>query len=239
MSVRYTRQFKYGDKGSDVEAVGRALARSKTTGVTKLAVFSLFPRRIRRTWGRRKQRDLKRFKRKHGLPVNTVYGRGAHEKLSPFFDARAKKLINAWEPPNAEALARWNKLLYAMKQMHEHSAGYGYGAGHGAPLSKLDWNDLYDCSSSTSKALHYAGMFPSEYAWVSGAIGNNYGKAGKGEYFTVYAHQGHAWIKLNRSRWWRFDTSPYGDPRSPRSGPRLRYLPRWTLGFNARHWAGM
>lgn len=237
MSVRYTRRFRYGDTGPDVEGVGRALARAGH-GIP-LVVFARLPIRVRRRWGIRKQRALKQFKRKHGLKADYVYGTGAHQKLSRFFDAKAKHLMTLYpEKPKPEEL-KWLKLLDAMRKLNANTAGYGYGSGHGSRLDSQDWNDLYDCSSSTSKALHEGGVFPSSYAWVSGDFAQRYGEPGKGKYFTVYANSGHVWIRLHRSRWWRFDTSPHGDPRSPKSGPRLRYLPRPTWGFSARHWPKM
>lgn len=237
MSVRYTRQFRYRDHGTDVEGVGRALCRA---GVfMPLIAFNALPVKTRRTWGIRKQKALKKFKRKHGLRANYIYGAKAHAKLSPHFDARARKLMNDWNRPLPESERHWDKLLESMQALNRNTAGYVYGSGHNSRLGSLDANDPYDCSSSTSKVLFDAGMFPSEYAWTSGKLATSYGRPGRGEYFTVYAHSGHAWIRLHKSRWWRFDTSPHGDPRSPKSGPRLRYLPRHTFGFTARHWPGM
>jgi hypothetical protein len=125
-----------------------------------------------------------------------------------------------------------------MQSVSGHTAGYLLGAGHGRPLDSLDPNGRFDCSSSTSYVLRKADMFPREYAMVSGDF-RNWGEPGKGSYFTVYYNAGHVWIRLHRSRWWRFDTSPQGDPRSPKSGPRLRYVPRFTTSFGARHWKGM
>lgn len=237
MAVRYTRQFKYRDRGSDVEGVGRALCRAKV--LMPLVAFNALPASSRRTWGIRKQKALKKFKRKHGLKADFNYGPKAHAKLSRFFDAKGKKMMEDWHPPLSEAEKHWARLLVIMKALNNNTAGYNYGAGHSTRLDNQDPNDPYDCSSSTSKVLHEAGMFPSEYAWVSGNFARSYGKPGRGEYFTVYANGRHVWIRLHRSIWWRFDTSPYGDSKSPKRGPRLRFVPRLTLGFTARHWPGM
>lgn len=237
MSVRYTREFKYRNRGPDVEGVGRALCRA---GVfMPLVAFNALPLKSRRTWGIRKQKALKKFKRKHGLRADYIYGKKAHAKLSPYFDAKAKRLMEDWQQPSTEDEKRWNRLMQSMQALNRNTAGYVYSAGHSSRLSSLDANDAYDCSSSTSKVLYDAGMFPDDYAWTSGKFATSYGKPGRGEYFTVYAHNGHAWIRLYKSRWWRFDTSPHGDRKSPKSGPRLRYLPRLTFGFTARHWPGM
>lgn len=235
MAIPYTRQFKPGDRGADVEAVGRALARSKTPGNTSLLRFAAYPRPVRRIWGTRKQHDLRRFKKRQGLKVDGAYTKAAHEKLEPFFDAKARKLMASYEPPAQDV--HWTKLLASMRALDAHTRGYRLGAGHGVKLSSLSPGDSYDCSSSTAKVLYDAGLFPEEYAWVSGKFARSYGQPGKGKLFTVYANDGHVWLRLHRSRWWRFDTSPHSSSDT-RSGPRLRYTPRFTFGFSARHWSG-
>lgn len=236
MTVRYTRQFKFGDKGSDVQGVGRALARAK---MLSWRTWIITPLRIRQTWGPRKQRALKRFKSTHGLLHDSRYTREAHAKLSPYFDAKAKQLMKDWHPPLSTADKHWKALMVQMQLLNKNTAGYVYGAGHGTRIDSQDPNDAFDCSSSTSYVTHKAGMFPPEYAWVSGEFARSYGVPGKGKYFTIYANGGHVWIRLHKSIYWRFDTSPYGDTKSPKSGPRLRFMPRLTWGFTARHWPGM
>ena len=233
MSVRYTRLFRLGDKGTDVQGVGRALARAR---MLNWLVWVASPLSVKRTWGPRKQEALKKFKKSHGLIADYRYTKQAHEKLSPFFDVKARSLMESWRPPDPE---KWTKLMVSMKALHNNTTGYVFGAGHGVKLSTLTPQDSYDCSSSTSKVLYDAGMFTSEYACVSGDFARNYGLPGRGQYFTVYANGGHVFIRLHKSIYWRFDTSPYGDTQSPKSGPRLRFLPRPTFGFTARHWPGM
>ena len=95
--VRYTRSFRYGDHGADIEAVGRALCLAGE-GISPL-VFAALPTSVRRTWGRRKQKWLSRFKRKHGLSGAPTYGKRTHAALSPHFDTRARVLMNSWQPP--------------------------------------------------------------------------------------------------------------------------------------------
>lgn len=235
--VRYTREFKYGDRGSDVEGVGRALCHARV--FIPLIVFNRLPRIVRRTWGRRKQKALKQFKKTHKLRADFHYGPKAHAALSKHFDAKARKLMRDWEAPHAKQDKQFATLLAAMIKMTADSPGYGYGSGHGEALISISTHDYLDCSSSTSKALHMAGMFPDRYAWDSGKFARSYGKPGRGDYFTVYANSSHVWVRLHKTRWWRFDTSSYGDSRSWKRGPRLRFLPRPTWGFTARHWPGM
>lgn len=230
--------MRYGERGPHVEAVGRALARAPGSGM-RLSWFVLQPKLVRRTWGKRKQKALIRFKRRHGLPANPKYGRPTHAKLSPFFDARARALLAEATKPRDPKLVAYDKLLAVMKQMSALTPGYGYGSGHGERLDTISYRQRLDCSSSTSKALHDAGFFPYPYAWVSGDFARRYGVPGRGKFFTVYANDGHVWIKLEKRRlpWWRFDTSPHGDGSG--SGPRLRITPRRTSGFSARHHQGM
>lgn len=239
MAVRYTRQFRFGDKGPDVEGVGRALTRSKTRGNTNYYLFTKFPESIRRTWGSRKQKDLKRFKQKHGLTPDYAYTAKAHAKLSPYFDSKARKLMNSWEPPHPYQTTHWNRLMAAMLAVHKQNPGYFYGGEHDGSIDDDLPTGHFDCSSSCSYVLHKAGMFPYSHAIVSGEF-EHWGEPGPGQWFTVYCNEGHVWIRLNHARiWWRFDTSPYGDSKSRRNGARLRFTPRPTWGFTARHWKGM
>lgn len=156
----------------------------------------------------------------------------------PIFDATAVKLLKKEVQqfgPEAEAEERFQKMLVAMKLMSDATPGYLLGGGHGVLLSQVSpWQRL-DCSSSTSKALYEAGMFPFDYALVSWDF-VRWGEAGPGRYFTVYYNYEHVWIRLLKSRWWRFDTSPHGDGGR---GPKLRYLPRSSSTFRERHWPGM
>ena len=59
-----------------------------------------------------------------------------------------------------------------------------------------------------------------------------WGKKGKGEWITVYAHGGHAWVKIAGLR---LDTSAAGERRSSGKGPRWRKNLRGGSGFVRRH----
>jgi hypothetical protein len=127
--------------------------------------------------------------------------------------------------------------LYAeAKRISDAGGTYVYGGGHGGALSSLQSGQGLDCSSSSSLALKRAGLFSDNVAWVSGRFASSYGQPGPGQHFTVWANGGHVWIEfhgLGAAK--RFDTSPHG---SGGRGPRLRYTPRSTSGFVARHWPG-
>lgn len=96
---------------------------------------------------------------------------------------------------------------------------YVYGGGHGK------WNDRgYDCSGSVSYALHGAGLLKT--ALPSGPF-MSWGAAGKGDWVTIYAHGGHAYMVVAGLR---FDTSGRSG-----SGSRWQSNNRSSAGFTARH----
>jgi cell wall-associated NlpC family hydrolase len=100
---------------------------------------------------------------------------------------------------------------------------YRYGGGHGR------FRDSgYDCSGAVSYALHGAGLLgrPRD---SSGLM--SWGRRGRGEWITVYAHGGHAYMVIAGLR---FDTSGRGE-----SGPRWRPERRSARGYVARHPAGL
>jgi cell wall-associated NlpC family hydrolase len=100
---------------------------------------------------------------------------------------------------------------------------YKWGGGHGR------FSDTgYDCSGTVSYVLHAAGLLKVARA-SSGLM--SYGKAGKGEWISVYAHGGHAYIVIAGLR---FDTSGRGE-----EGPRWRLEPRSGGGYTVRHPAGL
>jgi peptidoglycan hydrolase-like protein with peptidoglycan-binding domain len=96
---------------------------------------------------------------------------------------------------------------------------YIYGGGHGR------WNDSgYDCSGSVSYALHGAGLLDAPLP--SGPM-MSWGKAGAGDWITIYANGGHAYMYVAGLR---FDTSGRG-----KSGSRWQSDERSNGGFTARH----
>jgi 3D (Asp-Asp-Asp) domain-containing protein len=118
-----------------------------------------------------------------------------------------------------------------------HDATYGYGAGHGPPLSTSQ--PAYDCSSAVSYVLHGGGVF-GDYAWVSGEL-EHYGEPGPGKWVTVYANSEHAFMYVAGVR---FDTSWKGTDEGPndgQDGPRWRVypeVPKWAT-WVVRHPPGL
>lgn len=96
---------------------------------------------------------------------------------------------------------------------------YKWGGGHGR------WSDSgYDCSGTVSYVLHAAGLL--ERARDSTGL-MSYGYRGKGDWITVYAHGGHAYMVIAGLR---FDTSGRGE-----EGPRWRLEPTGARGYAKRH----
>jgi cell wall-associated NlpC family hydrolase len=100
---------------------------------------------------------------------------------------------------------------------------YKWGGGHGR------WRDRgYDCSGSVSYVLHAAGLL--KRARASGGL-MSYGRRGKGDWITVYANGGHAYMIIAGLR---FDTSGRGE-----EGPRWRLERRSGRAYVKRHPNGL
>jgi cell wall-associated NlpC family hydrolase len=100
---------------------------------------------------------------------------------------------------------------------------YKYGGGHGR------WRDSgYDCSGSVSYALHAAGLLDTALD-SSGFMG--FGERGRGEWVTVRANAGHAYLIVAGLR---FDTSAH-----KQTGNRWSAAMRSARGFAGRHPAGL
>ncbi len=95
--------------------------------------------------------------------------------------------------PNC-APTRIQKVIKAAN--HIVGTSYCYGGGHSSFKSSC-----YDCSGSVSKALH-GGHFVDTPMDSSGFM--RWAKHGKGDWFTVYANPGHAFLVVAGLR---FDTS--------------------------------
>ena len=103
------------------------------------------------------------------------------------------------------------------------STPYIWGGGHGSFSDRG-----YDCSGSVSYVLHAAGVLSSPEA--SGPL-ESWGTSGPGNWITVYANAGHAWMTVGGLR---FDTSG-------RSGSGSRWQTGMDAGggFTVRHYPGL
>jgi cell wall-associated NlpC family hydrolase len=103
------------------------------------------------------------------------------------------------------------------------SKPYRYGGGHGR------WRDSgYDCSGSISYALHGAGLL--RLPLDSGSF-MSWGGRGRGEWVSVFANAGHAYMVVAGLR---FDTSA-----RKASGSRWTETMRSARGYRIRHPEGL
>jgi hypothetical protein len=109
---------------------------------------------------------------------------------------------------------------------------YVYGGGH-RPFRRGRLDRGYDCSGAVSHAL-YGGRFLGSPLPSSALM--SWGSEGPGQWITVYAHGGHAYIVVAG---YRFDTSMRDpDAPGPSTGPRWSKTLRKSSAFVARHPAG-
>jgi peptidoglycan hydrolase-like protein with peptidoglycan-binding domain len=100
---------------------------------------------------------------------------------------------------------------------------YRYGGGHGR------WRDSgYDCSGSVSYALHGAGLLDTP---LDSTGFMRWGARGTGDWVTIYANAGHAYMTVAGLR---FDTST-----GKRSGSRWSETTRSARGYRVRHPEGL
>jgi cell wall-associated NlpC family hydrolase len=100
---------------------------------------------------------------------------------------------------------------------------YRYGGGHGS------WKDSgYDCSGSVSYALHGARLI--KRAMASGEYAG-WGRSGRGDWVTIYANGGHAYMTVAGIR---FDTSGLDA-----DGSRWHREKRSSSGYSVRHPKGL
>ena len=100
---------------------------------------------------------------------------------------------------------------------------YIWGGGHGSWVSPG-----YDCSGSVSYVLHAAGLLsvPED----SSAL-ENYGAPGPGQYITIYANAGHAWMTINGERYDTVALSEGGSRWSQGGGEFAGFVVRHPVGF--------
>ena len=135
-------------------------------------------------------------------------------------------LVNGRVIAPASAPRRVKGVIAAANRLVEKP--YIYGGGHRPFSSQLDSG--YDCSGAVSYAL-YGGRFLRS-PLPSGSL-MSWGSDGPGDWITVYAHGGHAYIVVAGLR---FDTSMRdADAPGPSSGPRWSRTLRESDAFVARH----
>jgi hypothetical protein len=128
---------------------------------------------------------------------------------------KARMLPNGNLLPPPLAPRKVKEVVRSANRINDTS--YVWGGGHGSFHSSG-----YDCSGSVSYALHGGGFV--RKPMVSEALAS-WGKAGHGQWITVYANSGHVYAEIAGYRW---DT--VGGP-----GPRWHKAPASHAGFATRH----
>ncbi|MBD0281691.1 MAG: C40 family peptidase [Thermoleophilaceae bacterium] len=140
------------------------------------------------------------------------------------------QLVNGRVIAPASAPLRVKRVIAAANRLVEKP--YVYGGGH-KPFVKGQLDRGYDCSGAVSYAL-WGGRFLRS-PLPSGAM-MSWGQRGPGQWITVYAHGGHAYMVVAGLR---FDTSLRdSDAPGPRTGPRWSRTLRESAAFVARHPVG-
>ena len=100
---------------------------------------------------------------------------------------------------------------------------YIWGGGHGSWVSPG-----YDCSGSVSYVLHAAGLLsaPEDSSELE-----SYGAPGPGQYVTIYATAGHAWMTINGERFDTVALSEDGSRWASGGGEFAGYVVRHPIGY--------
>ncbi len=135
------------------------------------------------------------------------------------------KLKNGDAVPPSNAPKEVVRAIKAANEIDDKP--YKYGGGHGKRNDKG-----YDCSGAISYALSGAKLLktPEDSSGFT-----HWGKKGKGEWISVYANSGHAYVVIAGLR---FDTSSAGDG-TKQDGPRWHTQKAPTKGYDVRHPKGL
>ena len=222
-----SRTMREGTNGKDVKQLQRYLT---TAG---------FPTTADGAFGPRTARSVRRFERSDGRRVNGVVPpKDARAIRAEALEAESEQTEPVKETQSTEtgqARITSDGLAVAPADAPEPvkqviAAGneiakkpYKYGGGHG------DWQDSgYDCSGSVSYALHGAGLVSRPRD--SGEF-MSWGRSGRGEWITIYAHGGHVYMMVAGLR---FDTSGRRE-----DGTRWHDTRASTDGYAVRHPSGL
>ena len=216
-----SRTMREGTNGGDVKQLQRYLTQAG------------FPTSADGAFGPLTARSVRRFERTDGRPVNgvvpprdarAIQGRATEatpEETEPAPETgRARVTRDGLAVAPSDAPEEVKQVIAAGNEIA--TKPYKYGGGHGS------WNDSgYDCSGSVSYALHGAGLVSRPRD--SGEF-MSWGREGRGEWITVYAHGGHVYMMVAGIR---FDTSGRDE-----DGTRWHETRATREGYEVRHPSG-
>ena len=178
--------------------------------------FAGFGTMVDGDFGQATQQSVLAFERQLGISANGIVTIALSQRLRQVVAQVAaapptgKTRINpdgtATAPSGAPAVVQ--QVVAAANQIIGTS--YCVGGGHGSWVS-----NCYDCSGSASFALHGGGLLntPEDSTQLE-----SYGAPGPGQWITIYADAGHAFIVVAGRA---FDTANFGGPNIPAGdGPR-------------------
>jgi cell wall-associated NlpC family hydrolase len=132
------------------------------------------------------------------------------------------KVINGQAAAPMSAPAPVQAMIWTANQII--GLPYIFGGGHNATFTSRG----YDCSGTVSFALHGASLLS---APADSSEFESWGGAGIGQWVTIFANAGHAYMDVAGVR---LDTSAADDP-SDQQGPRWRPLRHGNSGYTVRH----
>ena len=211
------RPLRIGHRGQDVRELQATLSRLGQ------------PTTADGTFGRGTRRSVRRYERAEELRVDGRVSRPQARGM------RARAEAAAPAPTGTATLSADGRTAVAPEgapaQVQAAIAAanritrkpYRYGGGHAR------FRDSgYDCSGAVSYVLHGAGLLdrPLDSSGLA-----RWGSRGRGQWITVYANAGHAYVIVAGLR---FDTSGRGE-----EGPRWRPERRSPRGYAVRHAEGL
>jgi peptidoglycan hydrolase-like protein with peptidoglycan-binding domain len=190
------------------------------------------------SYGSRTVRSVRRFERHEDIRVDGVVSISEQRLLRKLMQQLASQPSDPASPvpgakarlssdgrtaqPPADAPVQVQQVIAAANEITD--TPYRYGGGHAGGFN----DTAFDCSGAVSHALHGANLVSQP---MDSTDLESWGSRGRGQWITVYANSGHAYLVVAGLR---FDTSGSGE-----SGPRWRTTRASTSGYVARHPAGL